>query len=215
MKAVSAGNGHAKPVKRPLARKRRIAKKPEFNFETLRRLRKSQMRRHRRQRYGFALPNNDDGRRYLHELLLVQSLNPKATDRLLMNTIETVAPWMKSDEANTFIERINRIPPKERWREPDELGKILQVTNEERERLKLWTIHPCDMTSDELEEHRKAKARAKRRHNRQVRGIKPRKQWLAENSKSRVKPWEAEGISRAKWYRRQRETGLSRVQAAE
>ena len=164
------------------------------------------MRRYRQQRYGYVLPNNDTGRTSLHELLLVESLNPKATDKLLMNTIETVAPWMKVDEANTLIEHINRTPPKERWRSPEELGKILRVTNEERERLKLWTMLPCDLTRDELEEQRKAKRRSRQQRLRQKRGATTRAKYLATHTTRRTKPWLAAGVSRATWYRQQRET---------
>jgi hypothetical protein len=199
---VNGASGQPKPAskRRPrLARIRRVREKRKTDFEIPRRLRKSQMRRHRQHRHGYSLPNNDDGRQYLHEILLVESLNPKATDKLLMNTIETVAPWMKTDEANTFIEHINRIPPKERWRDPVELGKILQVTNEERERLKLWTILPYDMTRDELDAQRKAKKRARARERRQR---QPRAKYLAAHAVNRTKPWLALGISRATYYRR-------------
>ena len=164
------------------------------------------MRRNRQQRYGFALPYNDTGRSCLYELLLVESLNPKATDNLLMNTFATVAPWMKANEANTLIEHINRIPPKERWRSPEQLGKILHVTNEDRERLKLWAIQPCDMTSDELEEQRKAKRRGWQQRRRQKRGAATRAKYLATHTTSQTKPWLDAGVSRATWYRQQRET---------
>jgi hypothetical protein len=70
-----------------------------------------------------------------------------------------------------------------------------------------------------MNEQRKAKDRARKQHQRQR---KPRQDYLADNSLSRTKPWQADGISRATWFRRRetkthqeqeshRETGLSEV----
>lgn len=182
--------------------------------EMMRRLRLRDLRRLLFDRCGPTLPDDDAGREYLHELLLPISVGPNA-DLKMPKAIELWAPWMSQDEAIGFVDRINLMPMRERKPKARALGERLSLTNDDRERLRVWSIAPNDMTERQLVEHRKAKARARRRQNRQARGTKPRKRWLADNSKSRKKPWKAEGISRAHWYRRQRETGLSRLQAAE
>ena len=41
--------------------------------------------------------------------------------------------------------------------------------------------------------------------------MKSRTEYLQSNSLSRNKPWVDEGISRAKWYRKQRETSLAEI----
>ena len=79
----------------------------------------------------------------------------------------------------------------------------MRVTNELREQLKLWLIVPVDMTAEKLAEQRKRK---KRERVRLKRGKQPRADYLAK-SKSKLKPWKAENVSRATWYRR-RETGV-------
>jgi len=39
------------------------------------------------------------------------------------------------------------------------LGQRLRLTNADREKLRLWTIAPCDMSKEDLAEQKKAKAR--------------------------------------------------------
>jgi hypothetical protein len=81
------------------------------------------------------------------------------------------------------------------------LGKILKLTNTERERFRLWTIAPCDITPEQLAEQRKEKARAREQQRRRKQGSMPRQIYLAKVAK---KVWEVEGISRRTWFRRKR-----------
>jgi hypothetical protein len=176
-----------------------MSKKPDA--EMLRRLRYRETRRLLRYRYGPILSDDGDGWRVLHELLLLVSLNSNSSAKTLVNVIETSAPWMESDEAEALIEDINRIPINERWRNPRQLGDRLRLTHAERERLKIKTILPHDLTDDELKERRKAKAKARMQKLRQKRGSRSRAEYLAANTATRNKPWLALGISRASWYR--------------
>jgi hypothetical protein len=164
--------------------------------EMIRRLRLSNLRKLFRNRYGPTLPDDDAGREDLHELLLPISLGPHA-DIKMSNAIEVWAPWMHEHEASQIIEQINRTPPRQRKPTARQLGKRLQLTNVERERLKLWTIAPHDMSPQQLLEQRKAKAKARMLKLRQLRGSKPQ-----AASNQRKKPWKIEGISRRTWYRR-------------
>jgi hypothetical protein len=77
----------------------------------------------------------------------------------------------------------------------------------EAKTLRLRTIAPIDMTKEERLQDSKLRRRARMRSRRRSEGRKPRAQWLADNNISQTKPWEALGISRPTWYRRQRKLG--------
>jgi hypothetical protein len=181
--------------------------------EIFRRLRLGDLRKLLRSRYGHTLPDDDAGREDLHELLLPISLGPEVATLKMANAVEVWAPWMGHEEAAQLIDQIMRTPIRERMPKSRKLGERLRATNHERELWKLWTIAPCDMTDAQMHEHRKAKARDRERQRRRAAGSKPRKVYLA-TSKARNRPWEVEGMSRAKWYRRcgnDHETGPCQV----
>lgn len=96
----------------------------------------------------------------------------------------------------------------------DDVAKLLGVTLAERERLRLNTIGACDLPrAQRLQEAAARKRNADRERQAEKRrkaGARPRADEIAV-SISATRPWEAEGISRATWYRRQRETTASRV----
>lgn len=77
------------------------------------------------------------------------------------------------------------------------LGQLLRLTSAERSTLGLKSIRAFDRTKRQMTEERKMKDRQYQRAKRQQAGAIPR-----ERSLSATKPWEAEGISRATWYRR-------------
>ena len=132
----------------------------------------------------------------------------------MANVIQIWAPWMLEDEANELIQRIDRIPPYLRYRSPEDLGQRFNVTNAERERLRLWLIAPVDVTQAELAEWRRIRRRESQRlyaqRKRREAGVRTRQAYLAA-SLSRQKPWEAGGQrTSAAWYRRRKaETGAS------
>jgi hypothetical protein len=166
--------------------------------EVMRRLRLGDLQKVLRNHYGHTLPDDDAGREDLFELLLIASLGPEG-ERKMVNTIEVNAPWVGADEAGQLIDQINRIPAYQRKRTARELGERLRVTNHEREILKLKTIKPFDMTDKQLKDQRRAKERARKKRQRLAKGGKPREKALA-----RQKPWKAEGVHRATWFRRRK-----------
>jgi len=168
--------------------------------EIMRCLRLGNLRTLLRARCGHTLPDDDAGREYLWELLLPVSLGREA-ERKLHNIIETWAPWMDVIERFHLIALIERTPAHIRKVKAKTLGERLRVTSEERERLKLWTITPFDMTAKELTDQRKAKKRARDRRRRRDAGSKPRTEYEAA-SVNRAEPWLALGMSRRTWYRR-------------
>jgi hypothetical protein len=180
--------------------------------ELLRRRRLGHLRRLLRDRCGSVLPDDDAGRDYLKELLLPISLGPSETvhwgptDRMRC-AIEVWTPWMSEDEALELRLEVNAMPRWERWPNPKTLGQRLNVTYAERERLRLWAIDPCDMTKAAMKLMRKRKKRQRDKLRRQK---QPRAEYLAA-SLSQTKPWKQEGISRASWYRQQRETSVHQI----
>jgi hypothetical protein len=96
----------------------------------------------------------------------------------------------------------------------DHVARLLHVSMEERTRLGLKTIGACDVPRKQRLKEAKARKQAADRERQAERrkktGSVPRATFLA-TSLAVARPWEDEGISRATWYRRQRETGASRV----
>jgi len=168
--------------------------------ETIRRLRLEDMRRLLRWRYGPTLPDDDCGREDLYDLLLPVSLGPEPQIKMA-NAINIHAPWMSAKERLEVVAAIERTPPQVRKINAKALGERQRVTNREREALRLWTIAPCDMTEEQLEEQRKAKHKARSRRYRAKLGGQTRQEYLAANSASRDKPWVKQGISKATYYR--------------
>jgi len=98
----------------------------------------------------------------------------------------------------------------------DAIAAKLMVTDDERVELKLRSIGAHDVDKQERARRRKecnrqrAKERAARL--RAERRAMTREAYLAQakaKAAARVKPWEQAGVSRATWYRRARETGVS------
>jgi hypothetical protein len=163
--------------------------------EMVRRLRLANLRKLLRDRNGPILPDDDAGREYLIELLLPISVGPHAAIKMA-NTIEVWAPWMNKKQAGAIIDQISLMPLYQRKPTAKVLGERLRLTNPDRERLKLWTIAPCDMGRKGTDWWRKQKKRKRMRRLRQLRGAKAQ-----ATSISRTKPWILQGISRASWYR--------------
>src|SRR5262249_50663644 len=118
------------------------------------------------------------------------------TDKM-RREIEVRAPWMQEDEADEIIDEIEQMPVWQRKPLGKTLGKRLNVTYEVRDRLKLNTIRPCDISEKALAVILRQKKRQSDRRRRLKQGARPQ-----ADSISRLKPWATEGISRATWYRR-------------
>jgi hypothetical protein len=71
----------------------------------------------------------------------------------------------------------------------------LELYDEDRERLKAWTIAAIDVTDEERKVINQDKHRQAEEHRRRKNGAKPQAKSL-----SRTKPWEAMGIGRTKYY---------------
>src|SRR5262245_11939802 len=187
--------------------------------ETLRRRRLGDLQRLLRHRHhGRTLLTDDNaGREYLRELLLVacMAFNP---GRMMRNTIGNWAPWMDKTEAAQMIDDVNQTPTYLRKPSARVLGDRLRLTDYERQTLGIVTMRPFDVTDEQLIERRKAKDNARKWRKRRKAKKKPRDAWLATHQISRQQPWRRRGMSRASWYRRRAklvrqisETGVSAV----
>jgi hypothetical protein len=88
-----------------------------------------------------------------------------------------------------------------RYMSADNLARFLGVSYPQRQALGLTTIGAIDVGKRARLELRKRKDRLAKERKRRAAGARPQAQSL-----SRTEPWKAEGISRASWYRRRRET---------
>ena len=85
-------------------------------FEQLRRNRLGDLWKLIENRYGSrVLPDDDAGRSDLFELLLVISLGERPAAKM-QNTIETAAPWLSAEEAESMVAHITvALDRHERW----------------------------------------------------------------------------------------------------
>jgi hypothetical protein len=96
------------------------------------------------------------------------------------------------------------------YRTADGLARFLGLKYDVRQKLRMWTIGAIDIKQRARKELRKRQNRIAHERRRRERGMRPREQSL-----TRTKPWEAEGMSRAKWYRnKQRTERETKVSAA-
>lgn len=169
-------------------------------------LRTREVRRVLQQRYerhGGLIPDDDAGRDDLAILLsYVVEINPVDAIRRAAMLAREYAPWLSQDDAMHMAEHALRNPIR---LSADDLAQRLGVTDAMRTELRLTTIGATDVSKAERAERRRQRNKERTQASRRKKGVKPRAEHLA-NSLSSSKPWELEGISRATWYRRKRET---------
>jgi hypothetical protein len=157
-----------------------------------------------RDRYGQHLPEDDAGREDARIMANHLAMLNGDQRRNIASWMARWTPWMPELELARLIDQV--LAKTRRWR-ADTLGKRLNLTEAERQRLRVTTIGACDMTKAERKAARKARKREAMRNRRKATGAKLRAEYLAESAE-RAKPWTAEGISRRTWYRRRKRPGL-------
>jgi hypothetical protein len=151
-------------------------------------------------RYGRDLPDDDAGKD--DALVMAHHLAMMSGDQRtrMKSWLVIRAPWMSADEMEKLIDTVITKPI--RWR-ADKLAARLNLREAERARLGIKTIGAVDMTKAEREAARQARKRKAKREGRRARGMKSRAEYEAA-ALGHGRPWEAEGVSKATWYRRQR-----------
>lgn len=147
------------------------------------------------------LPDDDAGREDLY--IAINHLACLAHPRKhIADWIDTWAPWLTAGEQRELVGRSLANP--QRWT-ADQLAWRLRLTKEQRNMLGITTIGAIDEPKAARTKRRKEREKQRRRASRRAKGAIPRAEY-EQKAISRSKPWEAEGISRASWYRHKRET---------
>jgi hypothetical protein len=165
-------------------------------------------------RYGQFIPETDDA--YLIIEVAAYALNAycrangKDIDQVLDNWCSRWCPWALTRAAEILRPILSKVQLmiEPRCLKADTAAQKLMVTHAERTELGLTTIGACDLDPDFRRHAAKAKNQARERDRltakRRMAGILPRELANAkryQQSISAAKPWEAEGVSRATWYR--------------
>lgn len=183
-------------IKRRYRRRSSPRTKPQFASLRLRDITKLIRARH-----GVELPNDAAGVLMVeiaaHHLAM---LNANPIDRI-NRWVDLWAPWYRLGELKTLREDVLRQP--KRWK-ADQLAWVLRLVEADRRALGITTIGAIDMGKRERMARRRQRSRERRMAKHRAKGVKPRVEYLA--SVASPKPWIAEGVSRATWFRRKRET---------
>lgn len=153
-------------------------------------------------RYGQTLPDDDAGRDDLALALnhLACLPHPK---RAIDAWIDQWAPWLTAGEQRDIVGPIMANPM--RWK-ADALAWKLGLKARQRSELGITTIGAIDEGKAARTRRRRQQAKDRKRAARKAAGAVSRRDYEAR-SLERAKPWIAEGISRATWFRRRaRET---------
>jgi hypothetical protein len=161
----------------------------------------------------YVLPDTPIGRCLALALVTHLARAGQRNGRWLFVFCRDRAPFLDPDEINPAV----LLPLS-----AQELGNGIELTAARRTKLGITSVAPCDQTPAQRAVARKAKRcecdRKRRARERQAKGGPTRAQWLAANTKSKDKPWEAKRMSRAKYYREQarakRETGTANTYLA-
>lgn len=153
-----------------------------------------------RARYGATLPDDDAGREDARIMAHHLAMLTGDQRRNITSWMTLWPPWMPPDELARLVDAV--LTKTLRWR-ADKLAACLNLTEAERHGLRITTIGAADMTKAERDAVRKTRKRKARRERRRKDGVKPRTEYEAA-AIGYGKPWEAEGVSKATWYRRKR-----------
>lgn len=156
-------------------------------------------------RWGDQLPDDDAGRS--DALIMAQHIGALCRDEVdkradIKAWLSRKAPWMGQDETEGILNLVISKPQKFK---ADRLGKLLSLQDWQRKKLRICTIGCIEMTSQERRAKRLEASRIRCMVKRRNAGAKIRKYYESESA-TKTKPWKLAGISRATWYRRQRET---------
>ena len=169
-------------------------------------LRGRELERLFRDRYGRHLPDDDAGRDDFLIAAHTIAGRGKNPDKRIRAFAAAWAPWMEAGELAAVIATV--VPHPRRYTAL-QAGNRLGLTDEERDRLRITTIRAAGVTDQEMADRRRAKDRDRKTAKRaEQRVTKP-------EPVSKSKPWLADGISRATWYRRKAASETKAVRSKE
>jgi hypothetical protein len=149
----------------------------------------------------------------LHPHLVAWTIHRPGSTNLVGDVIRAAQAMGREDlteaEAAAVIDEANATGSMS----ADKLAAYLSLKYDERQRLRITTIGAVDLNRAERARRRDEKKRLAKERKRRERGAKPRDEYEAA-SLSRTKPWVAEGISRAQWYRRRSAAKTDETSAA-
>jgi hypothetical protein len=131
------------------------------------------------------LPNNGLGRKWARYMMRTKRLYPSPQDYVWL---ENWCPWMDQPERDRILGLSGH------WYSTSSLGQHLEICNDIRKELRLWTMRPTDVAWEQVQSEmkdRKHRARQERRH---ADGVKVRRKGVAQ-------PWKPLGMGRTKYYR--------------
>lgn len=153
-------------------------------------------------RYGPVLPDDDAGRADA-QIMLNHIHYRQAVDRVwLMNDwLDRRTPWLHGEEREAMIAGVFRKPMKYT---ADRLAGLLGLTYARRQRIGITTIGAIDVDAEQRKEMRKVKNKEQHAKRRRDTGRMSRDEY--ENSSiTKIAPWKALGLSRATYYRREKQ----------
>lgn len=155
-------------------------------------LRVAELNRLFEHRYGRHLPDDDAG---LGDCWLISNELGQLYEgkKRIVEWLAGHAPWLGMRDMQLFIDKTPR-----RFK-ADTLGRKLGLTDQERKALDIRTIGAIDCPKKQRLERARKRKQERDRLRRLKAGMKPQTQ-----STANLKPWKAQGISRATWYRRAR-----------
>lgn len=149
--------------------------------------------------------DTDDGEIYLRAALpwLVAKAGGFEADGLQQHIDEWVGRLVPRLSASVvqgcIADAQERDTRKRLWLDARELGDLLQLTVPERECLGITRFRPMGMTARQFAKYQRERRAAQQKARRVAKGARPH-----EQSKAQLKPWEALGISRPTYYRKQK-----------
>lgn len=146
--------------------------------------------------YGPFLPDDDAG---LEDATLMgHHLAHLADPEFRMRDwFDRRCPWMGILQRDILIAKILEKPLRYR---AATLGGRLRLTNADRERLRITTIRPADITIEALQTLRRTRKREKAEETRRAGGRRAMAEIKATSLAAR-RPWEQMNVSRRTWYR--------------
>ncbi|RWG60476.1 MAG: hypothetical protein EOQ64_01475 [Mesorhizobium sp.] len=170
-------------------------------------------------RFGVVLPETDDADIFIE--VAAYALNARChqdgldLDPVLTGWCARWAPWALPRAGTVIRPILNKLVGRKYDMKADDVARRLLISMWERTAFELRTIGahdiPTRVRKGIAKSVKRSNDRARQTAKRRAKGVQPRESWLAAHSLSKARPWDAEGISRAQWYRRHGETGPSLV----